>query len=192
MQSEEKIRTFIAINISFELREAFRSFLEELIRIGGDVKWVRPESIHLTLKFLGNLDASKIQPVCEAVQKTCEGFSTFRLRSGQKGAFPNLKRPRVFWVGLTETNGEILADLQAKLELVLAEVGFESEARRFHPHITVGRVRSAKKIDEVAHKFMEYRFPELEFMADQVLIMKSELTPRGALYSIQKAVPLIQ
>lgn len=165
-------------------------FIEELIRIGGDVKWVKPESIHLTLKFLGNLAESKIQPVCEVVQKTCERFSTFRLRSGPKGAFPNLRRPKVFWVGLIETNGEILADLQAKLEIVLAEMGFEGEARRFHPHLTVGRVRSPEKIVEITHRFIEYRFPEIEFMVDHVLIMKSELTPRGALYSIQKSVPL--
>jgi 2'-5' RNA ligase len=190
MQSEEKIRTFIAINISSELREAFRLFIGELIRIGGDVKWVKPESIHLTLRFLGNLAASKIQLVCDAVQKTCDGFSTVRLRTGAKGAFPNLKRPKVFWVGLAETDGEILADLQAKLEMVLAEMGFEKEGRGFHPHLTLGRVRSPKKIDEVTHKFMEYRFPEIEFMADQVLVMKSKLTPHGALYSVQKTVPL--
>jgi len=190
MQSKEKIRTFVAINISSELGQALRKLIEELIKVGGDVKWVKPESIHLTLRFLGNLTASKIEPLYEAVQKGCEGFSTFRLKSGSKGAFPNLKRPRVYWVGLTETDDHILTDLQAKVETALSEVGFEKESRKFHPHLTMGRVRSPKKIAEVTQKFVDYHFPGIEFNVDRVLIMKSELTPRGAIYSIQKAVLL--
>lgn len=190
MQAEEQIRTFVAINISSELREAFKTFTEELIKIGGDVKWVMPESIHLTLKFLGNLPASKIEPVNKVVQKACMGYSSFRLKSGGKGAFPTLKRPRIFWVGLTETDNHILAGLQSKVERELSEIGFEKEGRKFHPHLTVGRVRSSKKITEVTKEFMDYHFPEIEFIVDQVLVMKSELTPRGAIYSIQKAIPL--
>lgn len=190
MQSEEKIRTFIAINISSELREVCKTFIEELIKTGGDVKWVKPESIHLTLKFLGNLTASKIEPVCDAVERACAEFSAFRLKSGSKGAFPNLRRPRIFWVGLTETNDHILTDLQAKVETALIEVGFEKESRKFHPHLTVGRVRSANKITQATQAFENYHFPEIEFDVNRVLIMKSELTPRGAIYSIQKAVSL--
>ena len=190
MHSEEKIRTFIAINISSELRKAFTVFIQELIKIGGDIKWAKPESIHVTLKFLGNLTVSRIEPVCEAIQKACEGFPAFRLKTDRKGAFPNLKRPRVFWVGLTRIGDDRLTGLQEMLEKALIEIGFDKEARQFHPHLTVGRVRSPRKMTEVTQRFMDYHFPEIEFTADRVLIMKSELTAQGAIYAIQKAVRL--
>lgn len=190
MSSEEKIRTFIAIKISPELEAELHTFLEALRKIRCDVKWVKPEAVHLTLKFLGNIRPEEVEKVFDAVRSAVRDVSEFRLRSGEKGAFPSLKRPRVLWVGLGEKGDHNLTTIQNSLEEELSELGFERQARKFHPHLTVGRVRSPKNIEEVTRRFMEYQFPEIEFAVDQILIMKSDLTPKGAIYTVQKAVSL--
>ncbi len=190
MHTEEKIRTFVAIKITSELEKELSNFIEELRKIRCDVKWVKAESVHLTLKFLGNIHATDVAKVFEAVSNAVREFSSFRLNTAEKGAFPSLKRPRVFWVGLAEKNDHTLIPLQSKVDKKLAELGFEKEKRKFHPHLTVGRVRSPKNIEEITKRFMEYGFPKIEFNVDQVLVMKSKLTPKGAIYSVQNAVSL--
>lgn len=190
MRSEEKIRTFIAIKISPELEAALNAFLEELRKIRCDIKWVKAEGVHLTLKFLGNIPYADVLKISDGVVKAVQGFGSLRLRTGEKGAFPSLKRPRVFWVDLGEDNDRNLLEVQSQIEEKLSELGFEKERRRFHPHLTVGRVRSPKNIEEVTRKFMENPFPEIAFNVDQILIMKSDLTPKGAVYTVQKTVPL--
>ena len=189
MHTDETIRTFIAIRISSELEQAFKKLLEELKRVQCNVKWVNPESVHLTLKFLGNLTKTKIGEVLEGTKEASRDFSSFQIRTKERGAFPSIKRPRVFWVGL-EADGQTLIQLQNKIDDELSGLGFEKDTRRFHPHLTVGRVRSPKNIGKVIQKFVEYPFPEIEFKVEQILIMKSELTPKGALYSIQNTVSL--
>lgn len=190
MQTIEKIRTFIAIKISPELENELNTFLEELKKIQCNVKWVNAKSIHLTLKFLGNHSSSEIEKVTESVKRGSQDFSVFKLKTGEKGAFPSLKRPRVFWVGLAENNNQTLIPLQKEIDNQLSDLGFEKESRGFHPHLTVGRVRSPGNIIEVTQKFTDYSFPEIEFAVDQILVMKSELTPKGAIYSIQNTIPL--
>lgn len=189
MHTDETIRTFIAIKISSELEQAFKKLLEELKRVQCNVKWVNPESVHLTLKFLGNLTKTKIGEVLEGTKEASRDFSSFQIRTKERGAFPSIKRPRVFWVGL-EADSQTLIQLQNKIDDELSGLGFEKDTRRFHPHLTVGRVRSPKNIGKVIQKFVEYPFPEIEFKVEQILIMKSELTPKGALYSIQNTVSL--
>lgn len=190
MQTEEKIRTFVATKISSELEKELANFIEELRKIRREVKWVKPESVHLTLKFLGNIPPTNVVDVSKAVSSATREFSNFQLTTGEKGAFPSLKRPRIFWLGLAEENDQTLIPLRNRIEDELAQIGFEKEKRKFHPHLTVGRVHSPKNIDEMTQKFMDYPFPEIRFNVDEILIMKSQLTPRGAIYSVQKAVPL--
>jgi 2'-5' RNA ligase len=189
MHTDETIRTFIAIKISSELEKAFKNLLKELKKICCNVKWVNPESIHLTLKFLGNLTKSNIKEVFKGTKEAIRDFSSFQIKTKESGAFPSIKKPRVFWVGL-EADNQTLIQLQNKIDDELFRLGFEKDPRRFHPHLTVGRVGSPKNIEEVIQKFVEYPFPEIRFKVDQILIMKSELTPKGALYSIQNAISL--
>lgn len=190
MHNVENIRTFVAIKISQELENELSNFLEELKKIRCNVKWVNAKTIHLTLKFLGNILIHEVEKVTEAVQMGSNGFSTFKLKTGEKGAFPSLKRPRVFWVGLAENNHQTIIPLQKEIDNQLSDLGFEKESRRFHPHLTLGRVRSPKNIDEVTQRFMDYHFPVIEFMVDQILVMKSELTSKGSIYSVQSTIPL--
>lgn len=182
----QKIRTFIAIKIPSELEEAFSELIRQMRRLPGDVRWVKPHSIHLTLKFLGEIAPDQLPGVFTAVEKAVTGVPLFSLKTGTKGAFPSFKRPRVFWVGLTEKNNHDLIDLQKRIEQEITRLGFPGEERAFKPHLTVGRVKSPKGIETISETFMKYQFPEIEFTAEKVLVMKSELTPRGAIYTVQK------
>lgn len=186
----EKIRTFIAIKIPRELEVALGELLAEMRRAGGDVKWVHPASVHITLKFLGEITREEIAAVARAVESAAAGKASFVLRTGEKGAFPNLKRPRVFWVGLQAQHQTQLLALQREIESELEPAGFPREARDFKPHLTIGRVRSQRDIDRVAAAFTRNEFPMIDLPVCEVLIMKSELTRQGAVYTVQRAFSL--
>lgn len=186
----QTIRTFIAIKISRELEAAFETLMRSMKKNPGPVRWVNPQSIHLTLKFLGEITLAQVEEVCKGVEKAAAGIPPFSLKSGSKGAFPSPKRPRVFWIGLAEIGDQHLFDLQKNIEEEMALCGFPKEERVFKPHLTVGRVKDSRGVETISNIFMEYQFPEIEFAAGEVLVMKSELTPQGARYSVQKSFPL--
>lgn len=185
-----KIRTFIAIEIPPDLEAALRELLAEMRRAGGDVKWVDPASVHITLKFLGEITRKDVDQVSRAVESATAGKDSFIMRTGEKGAFPNLKRPRVFWVGLQALQQAQLLALQQEIESELEPYGFPREARAFKPHLTIGRVRSPRDIDRVTAAFTRNEFPTIDLPVREVLIMKSELTRQGAVYSVQRAFQL--
>ncbi|RMI14744.1 MAG: RNA 2',3'-cyclic phosphodiesterase [Calditrichaeota bacterium] len=186
----EKIRTFVAIAISPELQQAFGELLQAMRRIPGDVKWVAPESIHLTLKFLGELTPDEVHRVFQGVETAVANTPAFSLATAGQGAFPSLKNPRVFWIGLKESGDGRLIPLQKRIEEALQTQGFAPEKRRFKAHLTVGRVRRPRNLRAITEAFVKYPFPEITFPVKEVLVMKSRLTPQRAYYTIQKAFPL--
>jgi RNA 2',3'-cyclic 3'-phosphodiesterase len=178
-----EIRAFIAI----ELPEEVVTFLAEmssfLKKHGGDVKWVRPEAIHLTLKFLGNVPAELIEKIEHAAKPLFSGQSDVHLGIRGLGAFPTLKRPRVIWAGCQDSKSR-LAPLVAQLEDVLQPLGFAKEKRDFNPHLTLGRVRSNDRIaDLVSAVSQKMDVSGPTFVADHAVLFESVLSPSGATYS---------
>jgi 2'-5' RNA ligase len=184
----EKIRTFIAIELSESIKDDLTKLQERLKGEAprGSVRWVRAEGIHLTLKFLGDVPADQIGEITKALQKSCQGFAPFSLSCGRLGCFPNLKRPRVMWVGIQEETGT-LAQLQKAIEENVAPLGYPPEKRKFSPHLTLGRVQrrvssgdlrrlgelvGASEIGTLGH--MEVR---------SVNLIRSDLRPSGAVYT---------
>jgi 2'-5' RNA ligase len=190
MKVPQIIRTFIAIEISKELRKVFQSLYDEMIKIPANVKWVNPDSIHLTLKFLGNISKSQVSDVNSALQNSLKDSIRFSLLNSEKGAFPSLKRPRVFWIGLREIEMGSLFQVQNAIENEMEKLGFDREKRKYNPHLTVGRVRDPLNLGLVIEKFTSFSLPEIEFSVKRILVMKSELTPKGAIYSVQKSLDL--
>lgn len=190
MQDLQQIRSFIAIPISAEVRNEIDKLVVQLKAIRGNIKWVNPNSVHLTLKFLGNISLLQVEQISLILKKAVSGISTFKLRTVDKGAFPSLKNPRVYWIGIHEMENKRLVSIQKKMERELAKIGFESEGRKFRPHLTIGRVRDYKNIQQVNKAFINYRFPAVEFIVQNIFLMKSELTPKGAIYSVQNSVKL--
>lgn len=183
----EQIRSFIAIELPQEIKvELARA--QDMLRPQEHpgVKWVEPESIHLTLKFLGNISSGRVPQIEGAVREAARGVPAFHLEIGGLGVFPNTQRPRVAWVAL---RGEVekLAGLQEGIDSALLPLGFPRESRPFTPHLTLARVRERASPQErrsfgelvMSTKF-EARLP-LEVSA--ISLMRSRLTPAGAIYS---------
>ena len=178
----EKIRTFIAINIPDHVREAIREFQKKLKEHRADVKWVRPESIHITLKFLGDVEIGRIDKIAHAVQDAVKDTEPFAVSVSGVGMFPNERRPRVLWVGVKE-GAEILSDLAGKIDHALSTMGFEKEKRKYSAHLTLGRVRSPGYIEKTVKDMRSMGFESEPFTVGSIEVMKSQLLKTGALYT---------
>jgi 2'-5' RNA ligase len=178
----EKIRTFIAINIPDHVREAIDGFQKKLKEYSADVKWVRPESIHITLKFLGDVEIGRIDKMAHAVQDAVNDVEPFTISVSGVGTFPNDRRPRVLWVGVQE-GAETLSDLAKKIDHALSTMGFEKEKRKYSAHLTLGRVRSPNYIDKTVRDMRSMGFESESFAVGSIEVMKSQLLKTGAVYT---------
>jgi 2'-5' RNA ligase len=190
MTDEKSIRSFLALDPPEEiLREIgrVRSRLEKLIQ--GDIRWVRPEGIHLTLKFFGDISENDVANIAAVVEKAAAGAAPFTLSIGGAGVFPDPRRPRVLWLGM---NGDVprLLIFQKELERSLQLIGFAPEERPFRPHLTLGRIRSPKGLTGLA-RVLETgeEYAAGSFLASGIGLFRSELTPRGAVYTRLKWFP---
>jgi 2'-5' RNA ligase len=176
------MRTFIAIELPSEIKSALASLQTELRRAGADVSWTRPENIHLTLKFLGEVDERRIGEVENVCVASAAEFRPFTLSLNETGVFPNARQPRILWAGLA---GEIekTVEMRKRLDDGLALIGFEREEKDFRPHLTIGRVKSNRKIRELLALAGARQVPALSFMVTEIVLMKSELHPAGARYT---------
>jgi 2'-5' RNA ligase len=187
----ETIRTFIALPLPDKVLAELDKLITGMKPLSRDVKWVRPSSIHLTLKFLGNLNPEQLAAVFAGMDRFFQQRqSSFTLVTGDPGAFPNSRRPRVLWVGVEGSGIPELLNVQNGIEKIMVEEGFPEEKRNFSPHLTVGRFKVARPAEKLMNEYITYNFPALEFTLREVLVMKSELKPSGAVYSIQKRYQL--
>ena len=176
------IRTFIAIEVPRAIQDKISSLQDALKKEGGKISWVKPENIHLTLKFLGNVEESKIDQIGEALTKAAERITPFNMIVKGTGAFPDMRRPRVIWVGVEEASGQLL-NIFNEIEKELSKIGFQKEERRFSPHLTIGRVKTPSGISRLVDKLKTTDFLGGEFTAGEVVLMKSDLKPTGAVYT---------
>ena len=177
------MRCFIAISLPEELKAKISGIKEKLKSAGADVSWTRPEGMHLTLKFFGEIEDKRIPKIEKALDAVVDGIPTFTLSVSGMGTFPDMRRPRVIWIGLKEDGGNLLR-LQKGVEEDLKKTGFPSEDRRFTPHITLGRIRSNKNTDKLLRLIEEEKVEELgSFDVSEVHLIKSELKPAGAEYT---------
>jgi 2'-5' RNA ligase len=186
----ETFRAFIAI----DLPESVRSFLSEaqeaLKSYGFGVKWVRPQNIHLTLKFLGDTATADTDKIAEAMTLAAMNCPIVSLTAKGIGVFPNVRRPRVIWAGL---NGQVqtLANLQQTLNAHLANLGFATDTRAFKSHLTLGRVKGKIALDKMIAAIDNLKeFESESFETREVILFKSELRPSGAVYTRVQAIAL--
>lgn len=185
-----KIRTFIAIEIPDEIRNKIGELQNSLKKLGGRVSWTRPGNIHLTLKFLGDTDENLIDEIASQLQEWVAAIQPFQVTIKNAGAFPNFKYPRVLWVG-AESEEKRLVELAAKIEDGVERFGFKKENRPFSAHLTLGRVKDVKGIRPVIDKLKDQEnFEAGSFLAEEFLLIKSELHPAGAIYTPLKTIAL--
>jgi len=183
----DEIRSFIAIELPEEARSGLGKLRNELERVEhAFVKWVNPEGIHLTLKFLGSIPSKQVAEVGEAMEGATREISPFHLEISGLGAFPNLKQPRVLWVGISGELDKLLG-LQRNIDSALSPLGFTKEKRPFVPHLTLARIRERASPGErrtfgdlVVSTIFEDKY---HIAVDAISLMRSQLTPAGAIYT---------
>lgn len=189
------MRTFLAIEVADSLVPSLEreiDLLKERIP-DGTVRWLGADSIHLTMKFLGDVSPGKLDAVRSKAQELTSDSEEMRLTVGDFGVFPNMERPRVLWIGVSESTGE-LQRLKADLEEGMEDLGFEPERRGFTPHLTVGRVRrniGRGRREELAGALHRVQVGDLgEMNAHELTLFRSDLKPSGAVYTALDRFPL--
>ena len=176
------IRSFLAIELPTLIAERLQKLQEDLKASDADVRWVDPKNIHLTLKFFGSIEESQIDSILQSIEISVQSKQPFWVSVRGMGAFPHPKNPRVIWVGLVEGK-EVLVQFQKQLEASLEKVGFQTEDRSFHPHLTLGRVRSSRGKGSLAAKIEKYREEDIgTFQVERVTLFQSDLKPSGPVY----------
>lgn len=180
------MRTFIAIDLDKEIKKNLLSFISELDKLtreGRSIRWVKPEGMHLTLKFLGEITGEKVREIENILKAITGKYKSFVLNFKGTGSFPpGSRNPRVLWVSIEEV--ETLKALQLHLEGELEKLGFPREGRKFHPHLTLGRVKIPSHIREtlsLLEKNKDTNFGEMQ--AKKLTFFQSILKPSGAEYS---------
>jgi 2'-5' RNA ligase len=186
----ENIRAFIAVPATDEIKKLVGEVEGRLRGGGADVKWVEPKNVHITLKFLGNIDQPDVDNLTESLPGALTGASAFDITVSGCGTFPSGRRPRVVWIGLADGK-ERLVDLASAVEEICASLGFAKEKRPFRPHLTIGRVRRGSgALPDLAEQVSGVRFNPLKLKVEGVNLVRSKLSPQGPTYTVLESFAL--
>lgn len=178
------IRTFVAIEASTDQRDRAGRLIQRLKQSDAPVKWIAAENLHWTLKFIGNVDETDVHNVCRAVNSVVETIPSFELDCVGVGAFPETLRPRTIWAG-AGLGSEPATQLQTAVEKSLKSLGYPEEVRRFHPHLTLGRVRGGGPATQQLGKLItqHHDFELGKVVVDEVVVFSSQLKKNGPRYT---------
>lgn len=183
-ENEGRWRVFCAIELPPEVRARVAEHIARLRDAGPHVRasWDRAEKLHVTLKFLGEIEQTRVEALTRAAARAAESVQGFELGIEGAGAFPPRGLPRVLWLGVRDPSGG-LADLQGRLEDECAGEGFAREERPFHPHLTIARLRSPEGARRLAALHKQMGFEAQNFDVTKLIVMRSELGPTGSRYT---------
>ncbi|MEW6130244.1 MAG: RNA 2',3'-cyclic phosphodiesterase [Acidobacteriota bacterium] len=187
--STPSIRAFICIDIPPSLKTQIENLQNELRRIDAQVSWVKPANIHLTIKFLGDMPTEKIPQVIEAARHVTGSCSPFQLEASGAGVFPSPQNPNVLWIGLNDLPDALIA-LQQAIEDELSTIGIARESKNFNPHLTIGRIRNRRNARQLAEELIRRGKASDRFTVTEIIVMRSDLDPRGAIYTPLAVLPL--
>jgi len=180
------VRSFVAIELPEEVKSFVGAVANDLRRVLSQAKWVNPQGIHLTLKFLGDVAATAIPEVVKALEKPLSIRGPIQLGLEGLGCFPNIKRPRIVWVGITDKQS-VLGALVKDIEDALIPLGFSRETRTFSPHLTLARIRTGQELSKGIDLITErQRLVGPAFYAAGAVLFKSVLKSQGAEYHVIK------
>lgn len=186
----KRIRTFIAVEIHAAIRRRIEGLQESLAPAAAGVKWVEPENIHLTLKFLGEVDEREVYNVCKSVEAAVADTAPFEMTVAGVGAFPNASRPRVIWAGVGQGSQDLTA-IHDAIDESLEGKGYPREDRSYTPHFTIGRIRRTVPNPRLQNALdQQANWEAGSCPVREVLIMASQLGPKGPQYSVMGRGPL--
>jgi RNA 2',3'-cyclic 3'-phosphodiesterase len=184
------IRAFIAITPPATLQQTMAEVRQVFERLSLPWRWVRPDHIHLTLRFLGNVPDESVTSLFQAMEQATQGQTAFPLRARALGCFPHPARPRVLWVGLDDPS-QALGRLNERLMAALAPLGFPSEDRPFHPHLTLARAQNRMPSSQLFPVLKTYQNMDFgELLVTQLHLVQSHLKRGGALHTILRSMTL--
>ena len=175
------LRLFIALPLPDQVKAELGRLLDLFRPKGPDIKWVPAKNIHLTAKFLGDTEEKLVDRISAAVDEVAAGHQPFETTLDRLGAFPNFRRPRVIWIGGSEPLEDAIR-MARQVDLRMRELRFEKEKRPFKAHLTLGRVRQGRRADELAGYLEAFRLQPIPLTLDRLVLFKSTLTPKGAIY----------
>jgi len=187
--NEDSYRAFIALELPPDIREAIWDSVKPISgTLRSLVKWVPSENMHLTLRFLGNITLAMSNTLRKNLQNISPRFTPPKFKLGITGTFPSWKEPRVLWVGLEVIEGD-LKSIQNETELQAQAIGLPQEKQKFHPHITVGRVKTPSPFISTTWKNVKIKETSV-FTIDKITLFRSTLNPSGAVYEVIDTFPL--
>ena len=189
--ADNLVRTFICLDLPEAIKERLAALQYILSATGAAASWVRPANVHLTLKFLGDVPAATLPLINTAVARAVGSCRPFPVTVRGAGCFPSARNPKVLWVGI-EAGSVPLQTLHQAIESELESEGFPREAKRFSPHLTLARIRNPHNARPLAEELIRQGFAAETFTASKVLVMRSELTPRGSVYTPLGVIPFPQ
>jgi 2'-5' RNA ligase len=180
----ESWRIFCAVELSDEVRGQLHEHIRVLREAVPDAaaSWSRPENIHLTLKFFGNVAVDKVPTISSAATRATKEFSPFQIRIGGTGVFPRPSRPQVLWIGIDDPSGQ-LSTLQRRLDDECAIYEFAKEDRAFRPHLTIARIRKPEGGRHLAEAHLQMKFKFVEMRLTELVVFRSELSSKGSRYT---------
>ena len=185
---KDMVRLFVALVFPAEIKTVLSDLIADLRPRGQGIKWVEPKNIHLTLKFIGEIPEKKVEPIIDALDEVLAGRKKFQGRIVGCGGFPNLRQPRVLWVGLE--GGEPAVELAKEINHKLIPIGVKSEKKRLSPHLTLGRIKRPSDLSELTSYMESLNFDGGSVILDTVALVKSTLTPGGPIYENVKIFDL--
>lgn len=184
----QEIRAFIALPSSPEIKKKLAEVQLELRSANADVKWDTPEKFHITLKFLGNCSQELLAQLTSNLQSSLQDIHSFEIVYRTIGGFPTINHPKVVWVGAEKNQS--LDQFHVTVEEVCTKLGFTQEDRRFHPHITLGRIKGNRNLHRLTEKLKSVTLESLPVQCSEVMLMRSELKPTGSIYTLLNSIPL--
>ncbi len=183
------LRLFIGINAHPLIKEEISVLKNTLKQFNADVRWESPAKLHMTLRFLGSTNPALLPEIVSVLESVCTSCPPLRIRYSGTGCFPDRRRPRALWVGIKEDSGE-LVKLQKAITHGVGTLGFESDDKEFHPHVTLGRIRSFTNINRLLDKWESTTFESQPTVVTHVDVFKSELHSEGSSYTVLNSIPL--
>jgi RNA 2',3'-cyclic 3'-phosphodiesterase len=177
-------RMFCAFELPEDLRRAIAEHSRKVREAVADAaaSWSRPENIHLTVKFFGNVDPGRVPVISATAARVVKEFSSIQIAVGKTGVFPRPSRPQVLWIGVEDQSGGLLK-LQQRLEDAFAREGFPKEDRAFRPHLTIARIRRPQNADHLAEAHLGLEFSNVAVSLNELVLIRSELSPKGSQYT---------
>lgn len=183
------LRLFIAFDTPAHVREEAARLIGELRESHADVRWEVRDKLHVTLKFLGDTPAGQLPEVMAALRAAASDVGAIRIRYRGLGTFPPRGVPRIFWVGIEDPAGA-LVPLARRIDEEMGKLGYPREERPFHPHLTLGRVRSPRNLGALQNRLISCTFESQPATVDGLMLVRSDLTPTGSVYTTLELLPL--